>query len=518
MYRFVLILVLVMSFCGISYCADEVNLDSSIESESSPLPQGQAEAPDNNPAPGEPQPSNGNITLDFKDADIRNVLKIIALKGGVNIVASPDVTGTVSVYLDNVPWEKALDVILKTYNFGYERKGNIISVAPLDKINEQKKIEQELTQVQPTVTEVFKLRYIDALDAKKALEPLISSRGKITVLEMTGKAGWEFGVEALGKKERKEKERKSLTKVLLVTDIAPVVEQLKIVLKEIDVKPRQIMIEAKILEVSRDYLDDIGFEYSTQEVGATDITIDGSHSHDLYGVGGQMLTGKEDTIKPSVFQPSATNLAASNTGLQLVLKKLLGSKFEMIFHVLEEDVNSNLLSAPRIITLDNQEATILVGEKYPILSTDVSGTDTTTTTTSLDYYQDIGIQLNVVPQICGENKINMIIHPAVTSFTQTVGTNAYPRITTREAETQVIINNADTLVIGGLIKDYENKAKIGVPWMSKIPLIGLLFRRDTVDTAKIELLIFITATIVDDSGIPETEPLNTEETPPPPEK
>jgi general secretion pathway protein D len=152
--------------------------------------------------------------------------------------------------------------------------------------------------------------------------------------------------------------------------------------------------------------------------------------------------------------------------------------------------------------LDNQEATILVGEKYPILSTEVSGTDTTTTTTSLDYYQDIGIQLNVVPQICGGSKINMIIHPAVTSFTQTVGTNAYPRIITREAETQVIINNGDTLIIGGLIKDYESTSKIGVPWLSKIPLLGVLFRRDTGDVTKIELLIFITATIVDESGVP----------------
>lgn len=499
MYRFIMVWILAV-WLSVAYGTDEMVLYGEEQNQSTPM-----QAQKQGIAVFAQKESVGNITLDFKDADIRSVLKIISLKSGVNIIASPDVTGTVSVYLDSVNWEKALDVILKTYGFGYEKKGNIISVAPLDKMTEQRRIEQELTQVQPTATEVFKLQYIDAMDAQKALEPLISSRGKITVLEMTGKAGWEFGGEALGKKETKERERKSLTKVLLVTDIPPVLEQLRAVLKEIDVKPRQIMIEAKILEVSRDYLDDIGFEYSTQTVGASDITIDGSSSHDVYGVGGRVLTGNENTITPSVFQPSATNLSSSNAGLELVLKKLMGSNFEMIFHVLEEDVNSNLLSAPRIVTLDNQEATILVGEKYPILSTNVSGTDTTTTSTSLDYYQDIGIQLNVVPQICGEDKINMIIHPAVTSFTLTVGTNAYPRITTREAETQVIINNGDTLIIGGLIKDYEKTSKIGVPWLSKIPLLGLLFRRDTNDTSKIELLIFITATIVDESGLPEEE-------------
>ncbi|MDD5618788.1 MAG: secretin and TonB N-terminal domain-containing protein, partial [Candidatus Omnitrophica bacterium] len=267
MHRFFLVLILAMSLCLVSYGADEIAFNNNPVDSSTQVKTG-----------------SGNITLDFKDADIRSVLKIIALKGGVNIVASPDVTGNVSVYLDNVNWEKALDVILNTYSFGYEKKGNIISVAPLDKLTEQKRMEQELSQVQPTITEVFKLRYIDASDAKKALEPLISARGKITVLEMTGKAGWEFGGEALGKKKTEKNERTSLTKILLITDIPPVIEQLKAVVKEIDYKPKQIMIEAKILEVSRDYLDDIGFEYSTQEVGASDITIDGSSSHDVYGV------------------------------------------------------------------------------------------------------------------------------------------------------------------------------------------------------------------------------------------
>ena len=443
-----------------------------------------------------------NITLDFKNADIRSVLKVIALKTGMNIVASPDVTGTVTIYLDNVPWEKALDVILKTYDFGYEKRANIISVAPLDKLTEQKRMELELAQVQPTITEVFKLKFIDALDAKNALEPLISSRGKITVLEMTGKAGWEFGGEALGKKDTVERARKSLTKILLVTDIPPVIDQLKVLIKEIDIKPKQIMIEAKILEVSRDFLEDIGWEYSTQTVGASDITIDAVHDDD-YGAGGQVISSG---VTPAVFSPAAgTTLTPDTAGMKLIFKKLFGSKYEVIFRALEEDVNSNLLSAPRIMTLDNQEATILVGEKYPILSTEVSGSDTTTTTTSLDYYENIGIQLNVVPQISGKDQINMIIHPAITSFTLTVGTNQYPRITTREVETQIIINSGETVVIGGLIKDYKKSSEIGVPWFSKIPILGWFFRRDTTDTAKIELLIFITATIVEESGFTDLD-------------
>lgn len=510
-----LLFILIILFYTMGYGNDEVaNLsgeDQPVSSEISPqapesvIPISQ-EREEKQAAP-ESQLPVSNITLDFKDADIRSVLKIISLKTGVNIVASPDVTGTVTIYLDDVPWEKALDVILKTYGFGYEKRANVISVAPIEKLTEQKRMEQELAQVQPTITEVFQLKYIDALDAKNALSPLISPRGKITVLETTGKAGWEFGVEKLAKKAIAERERKSLTKMLLITDIPPVIDQIKEMLEKIDIKPKQIMIEAKILEVSRDFLEDIGFEYSTQTVGASDITIDGA-TGDEFGVGGRVISSSSGTpLTPSIFDSPTTNLTPQTAGMALVIKKLFGSKFEVIFRALEEDVNSNLLSAPRIMTLDNQEATILIGEKYPILTVTQSES-TTTSTLSLDYYQDIGIQLNVVPQISGEDKINMIIHPAVTSFTQIVGTAtsaAYPRIITREAETQVLMNDGETIIIGGLLKDYKKTSNIGVPFLSRIPFLGRLFRRDTEDVAKIELLIFITAYIVDESGYSEKD-------------
>ena len=500
-FYFLFISVFIIGISLIVYADDLVVDDSSIDdvitSEAAEVLQEEIVA-----SVQEEEKFSGNITLDFSDADVRSVLKIISLKTGVNIVASPDVTGTISIYLDDVPWEKALDVILSTYGFGYEKRANIISVAPLDKLTEQKRMEQELAQVQPTITEVFKLKFLDALDAKKALDPLISPRGRITVLEVTGKAGWEFGGEALGKRELKEKERLSLTKVLLITDIPPVIDEIRLVLEKVDIKPKQIMIEAKILEVSRNYLEDIGFEYSTQTVGASDITIDAAHG-DEFSAGGQVISSSSGTpLTPAVFDPVADSLTPETAGMKLILKKLFGSKFEAIFHALEEDVHANLLSAPRIMTLDNQEATILVGEKYPIVTTTESES-TTNLQQSLDYYQDIGIQLNVVPQIAGENQINMIIHPAVTSSTENVGN--YPIIITREVETQVLINSGETIVIGGLIKDYKQESDIGVPWLSKIPILGWFFNRDTTDITKIELLVFITATIIDEFGLTDEE-------------
>lgn len=173
------------------------------------------EIPEEQTAKVESLAASENVTLDFKEADIRNVLKIISYKSGVNIVTTPEVMGNITIRLVDVPWEKALDVILKTYSFGYEKQGSIITVAPIEKLTALKKQEVELAQVQPTLTEVFNLKYIDALDAKKALESQLSPRGKITVLEMTGQAGWEFGGAELGKEKEFLKRKWRGLKLLL---------------------------------------------------------------------------------------------------------------------------------------------------------------------------------------------------------------------------------------------------------------------------------------------------------------
>ncbi|TRZ96166.1 type IV pilus secretin PilQ [bacterium] len=436
-----------------------------------------------------------NVSLDFKDADIRNVLKIISYKSGVNIVATPEVMGNVSIRLVDVPWEKALDVILKTYGFAYEKKGNIIMVAPIDKLTAQKKQEVDLAEVQPTLTEVFNLKYIDAQDAKRAIEPLLSPRGKVTVLEMSGQAGWEFSNEGLGKRKRVSEQKAGRSKVLIVSDIPPVLEKITEAIEKIDIAPQQVLIETRIMEVSRDKLRDIGLDWGTGSTGASVAAVTGdklnSAGTKTLGAHGINLTDS------SVFTPSASGVTTSNTGLKLVFKHLTGAQFEVILHALEEDVHSNTLSAPRILTLSNQEATILVGTRYPILKDEITGAGTgAVTTTTLDYYQDIGIQLNVVPQVGANNSINMVVHPAVTSYQSTLGTNKYPIIETREAETRVLMKDGETIVIGGLLKDVKSTGSMGIPFLKDIPFLGQLFRKDTTDIKKIDLLIFISARII----------------------
>lgn len=447
----------------------------------------------------------GRVSIDFKDADIKDVLRVISYKSGMNIISGEDVKGAVTIHLVNVPWQKALDVILKTYGFGYDRDENIISVTTLEKLQERREKEKLAAEVELLISKVFNLKYLDAGDTKKSLEPMLSARGKITIVESTGQKGWEFGAEKTGKRARKEEERIGKSNTLIITDTPSTLERIEVLLEQIDVKPDQILIEAKFIEINKDRLKDLGIDWGTGSAGAesiaiTGVAVDKTDGNVVSTLGAHNL-GSEKS--PSVFGSKAgiSGTEPFDTGLEIIYKKLTGTQFEVILHALEEDVHTNTLSAPRIMTLNNQEATILVGTKYPILKETTTEATASSTVKELDYYQDIGIQLNVVPQICVNGYINMIVHPAVTSYT---APGNYPIITAREVETQVLMKDGETIVIGGLLKEIKSEGKFSVPILGKIPLLGLLFQRRTTDIEKIDLLIFITARIVtsaEDSNI-----------------
>ena len=462
-----------------------------------------------------------NVTLDFKEADIRNVLKIISFKAGVNIITTPEVIGNVTIRLVDVPWEDALDVILKTYGFAYEKKGNIITVAPVEKLTALKKQEVELAQVQPTITEVFNLKFIDAQDAKKALDTQLSPRGKITILEVTGQAGWEFGGEELGKRKRTAEGRISRSKTLIVSDVPPVLEKIKAVVEKIDINPPQILIEAKLIEVSHDKLKDLGITWGTGRGGPTSLVPyrnTASYYVEYTNDDGE-LTQKEfkdiltlPTIKGDRLGVGAQFLPGNKIG-ELLFEKLTGDQFEAVLKAMETTGDVNTLSAPHIMTLNNQEASILVGQKFPLLKSTVSTETGSITGSTLDKYQDIGIQLNVVPQISGNDSINLILHPAVSSYTTTVkavsATGAvmaeYPIIMTREADTQILVKNGETVAIGGLITDKKSTSVTGIPILKDIPLLGLFFQSRSTTISKIDLIIFITATIIKETDFSPDE-------------
>jgi type II secretory pathway component GspD/PulD (secretin) len=336
---------------------------------------------------------------------------------------------------------------------------------------------------------------------------------------MTGQAGWEFTkVKTTGSSDDESSKAKRLTqekpgrsRVLIVSDIPPVVDKIRTVISELDKIPHQVIIETRLMEVSRDKLRDLGIDWATGKTGAETKVIQPTPTSKKAGNVTTDLGSHElqSLVKPAVFNPlsAISGIQPYDAGLEILFQKLTGSQFEVIVHALEEDVKTNTLSAPRIMALSGQEATILVGTKYPILMQETTGAGgaSPVTTVTLDYYQDIGIQLNVVPQVGADNSINMIVHPAVSSYTNTLGTNQYPIIDIREAETRVFMRDGETVVIGGLLKDMKSKGVTGVPFAKDLPLIGPLFRRDTYDNQKIDLLVFISAYVVKENQFPPAE-------------
>jgi type IV pilus assembly protein PilQ len=482
--------------------------------------------------PDLPTTATGNVTFDFKDADITNVLKIISYKSGVNIVTTPDVIGNVSVRLSDVPWETAMDIILKTYGFGYQKQGNVILVTKIENV-------AKIAAEEPLQVEIITLKFLDAQDAQKILIPLLSPRGKISVLYNRGQKGWEFGTFKIGKDSTSssaltreaagatrsevvsyEKNAAGETvmkkadfnpsvksKMLVITDTASSLDRIRsVILPKVDVKPKQVLVETRFMEVNKTKLKDLGVDWglgSSENAESTAVAVQ-NIKNNSQAVGGHVL----GTVAGALLTSSNPYTA----GGEFVFQKLTGTQFEAIIHTLENDTNTNTLSAPSILTLDNQEASMLVGYHTPILqSTVTAGTTTSgaTVTQTLDYYQEIGIRLNVVPQISEEGYINMIVHPSITSSSDSVDAEStagdeitvtqYPIIDVREAQTQILLNDGETIVIGGLLKDVKTKTKVGIPFLVNLPWVGKFFGRDKDNVEKIDLLIFITARIIKDN-------------------
>ena len=477
------------------------------------------------PAPA-PASDENLISLDFREADVQTVLQALSRKAKINIVTSTQVGGQVSIHLDNVSWERALETIVSTTGLAYEKQENVIIVSTLEELKTRREAVKALVEIEPVITKVIRLNYLDAADVKTFLEPQLTAQGKISVLELTGQKGWAFGAAEAGSggssaQERARRKRDTArSKAVVITDTPTTLDRLEKILAKVDILPQQILIETRVMEVNRDLLQDLGLEVGTGSSSTVLSSSSGFLSSTTSRTFSQQsldkVAGENDNatfggsalnqfLTPSIFVPETTGLTALNTGLSLVFRKLRGTQLEMVLHTLEEDVRTNTLSAPHVLTLSGQEARILIGEKYPILNTQVSGETSTTTTTTLDYYQNIGIELFVVPQVSGENHVDMIIHPVISARTGSVGTNAYPVLDVREAETQVILENGDTIVIGGLLKDVKSKSRIGLPFLGKLPFVGPLFSRSTTDVAKVDLLIFITAKIVPVGGLSAQE-------------
>lgn len=443
------------------------------------------------------QPQGDLVTINIQDADIQQVLEAFRRQTGRNIVIGPDVRGPVNVRVDNLPWDRALDVILRPYGFAYELADNVIIVTKVDPT----KAAAAAPPAEPLFVKVFQLKYLDASDLEDVLRPHLSAGGSMVVLRPLGQY-WEpetasagmtgrSGADTALTRGRRTVESKTVvrSKRFVIRDTAAVLKVCEQIVEQLDVPTPQVLIEARFVEVSSDAARDVGIQFGVDRVFLNDRNV-------------QRVSGESLTLdaRPRVLPSDAPFAAARpfNTGGQLFFQQLTDVQYAILLHALEDLVGAEVLSSPRIVTLNNQEARILVGEKFPILTyqnTPVGGGSVQTQVT-LEYYEKIGIQLAVVPQICEGRRISMIVRPSVSDRISLVET--FPVLSTREAETQILLRSGETIVIGGLVRERERMETFRVPLLGQIPLLGALFRRETKVNDKVDLLIFLTATILDE--------------------
>jgi type IV pilus assembly protein PilQ len=427
------------------------------------------------------------VSIQVDGGTIRQVLSAFAIQTGRNVVIGPEVIGEeVTIHLNNVRWDEALEVILKPYGFGYRRVGDTIVISRLEKL-------ASLEAVESLETKVFNLKYLDAGDVQDIIRGQLSLRGTSSVVAARGQTGWAFAsmadkssdtAGALSKLAR-QIDPKAMdqvkSKTLIVTDVPSSLGRVAAVLAEVDKMQQQVLVEARLMEVNAALEKSVGLDFQK-------ITLTASGAGQSIGGGpaNPFGFGENDFSAMSAIMDASA-----------------------IINLLQQDEDTKVLSAPRILTLNNQEATIVVGQKFPIIKSEINegNTGSPTKTTTLERYEPSGIQLNVVPQICDDGLINMIVHPTVSSFVgfETVIDQGetvvrYPIVNVRETETQIILKTGETVVIGGLL---EERTKVGVqklPILGSIPLIGRLFRNETAENQTIDLLIFLTATIVDENN------------------
>ncbi len=448
------------------------------------------------------------VSIHVDGGAMRQVLNSFAMQANRNIVLGPDVTNdTVTIHLNNVQWDNALDVILKPYGYGYREIGNAIVIGELSRL-------KTLEAVEPLQSRVYKLHYLDANDVRDIIEAQLSSRGTMSIITARGQKGWSFGSaqrrsysrsgSSLQKRVREEGEEKlAKSKTVVVSDVPSVLDSVAETLADIDHIPQQVLIESKFMEVNADLMRDIGVEISGHfRIDKYPVGL----AQEFFNDGPNAFNALSEDLKSSAADPSSFGSLSVS-----------GSDWDFFIKAIEEDEDTETLSAPNVLTLNNQEATIIVGGKFPIIESDVSG-DSGNVSVSLDYYESIGIQLNVVPQICDDGYINMIVHPSVSSIegfvsagvgsSRTLGTNTnantplaeYPIIKVREVETQILVADGETIGIGGLLEDRETEGVFKVPFLGDIPFLGHLFRRTTKHTKTIDLLIFLSATIVNEDN------------------
>ena len=402
------------------------------------------------------------ISLDFQNADIHNILRLIGEVSGKNVVVSDKVNGKVTLKLKDVPWDQALDIVLAANQLGVVESGNVLRIDKAEFLRAEKELQiKEMAQVQeraksvPLMKKIFTPRYAAVANMKTELEKLKSERGKITVI------GNDVFVE----------------------DEPSILETMAEVFARNDKVSKQILIESRIVEALSSFTKNLGINWGGDATGTETTGPLANTTWNLYGAHGTGAAGAGG---------AAVNLiSAPAMGLALGFG-LIGNAFNLDakLYAMEQTGEGRIVSAPRILASNDEEVYIKQGQSIPY---EAAGTTTAPATIS---YNEAVLELRVKPHIEENGKIISMDITVTKDTADYSRTTRNPPINKREAKTKLMVKNGETVVIGGIIVDEKSKSINRVPALHRIPLLGWLFKNYEVSDTKLELLIFLTSNII----------------------
>ncbi|MGQ9645259.1 MAG: type IV pilus secretin PilQ [Thermodesulfobacteriota bacterium] len=418
------------------------------------------------------------LSLDFKDADIKNILRLIAEVSNFNVITADDVTGKITMRLVDVPWDQALDVVLQAKGLGKVQVGNVIWVAPREALKKQEQdlLEQRRAKerLEDLVDDLVPINYATAKDIMPQVKGILSERGDIKVDERTN--------------------------TLIVKDIASKVAKVKNLVKLLDTKTPQILIEARIVEAGLSFQRELGIKWGFQlsHSGATRSVVGGGVAGTQtvlnvdatgYPTGTATTYATREVLDFRAFARSAVPGATATTGiLEAIFSRGSLQMLDVAISAHENKGDIKIISSPKIATLDNKEASIEQGLRIPYPKLTTEGTVTTD-------FIDANLKLTVTPHVTSDGNVKMIVKAKKDAPDRTLTVLGVPSIDKKEAITEVLVKDGGVAAIAGIYTIDTTDAAEGIPLLSKIPLLGWLFKREVKEDTRKDLLIFISPKI-----------------------
>jgi len=420
------------------------------------------------------------LSLNFQDIEVRAVLQLLADFTGLNMVVSDTVSGRITLRLKNVPWDQAMDIILKTKGLSMRRNDNVILVAPTEEIAAREKLElesqQQIEELAPLRSELVQINYAKASDLAALLKStenkLLSDRGSVSIDERTN--------------------------TLLVQDTATKLSEIRELVSNLDIPVRQVLVESRIVIANNDFARDLGVKLGVSGFGTKGTragVVGGGLAGDLDAssiAGPFIVTGGEGDNENLLVNLPQTLAAGSGGAVNFVLGKMGSYLLRLELSAMQQEGKGEIVSSPRVITSDQNEASIKQGVQIPYQEASSSGA------TSVSF-KDAVLELKVTPHITPDDRIIMDLNVKKDNPDFTRAVLGVPPVDTRELTTSVLVDNGETVVLGGVFERTKSRNIGRVPFFGDLPYVGWAFKQEQVQDENSELLIFVTPKILKDT-------------------